>query len=658
MALKAAEAGAETPCVRTRASPAASALVLAVLAFALTVPTRPASAAPPGTLRGIDVSHWNDVIRWSKVAASGVRFAIMKATEGTSYTDPTYSQNVAGASAAGIAVGAYHFAQPSTKAGDAAAEADHFVKVARNAAGDVLPALDIERTNGLSTSELQAWVRGWLAEVEAKLGVKAMIYTSPGFWRYSMGDTQWFADNGYATLWVAHWGVSSPTVPANDWGGRGWTFWQWTDCWHVDGISGCVDGDRYNGTDLAGGEIAELTVSTPGGGVVTGPRIRCGGGYGRCARLSSPSSSIELSATPDDGASFLGWDGACAAAGTSSTCTVTTTGRVGAAATFGYPLGVTKQGTGDGTVSSSPAGISCGTTCRAVYGYGSVVTLTAAADSASGFGAWGGACEGPAPTCVVTIAAPVEVTASFGSAVSLEDMGPGTRFTWGGRADTRAMGGSYLYEYRAGSSASFPFTGGRVTWYTIEGPAMGEASVAIDGVQKGTFSGYAPRFRSGVARVFGSLGPGTHTITITALGTKVSPAIGTRVVVDAIRAAGVLHLNPRPHPATWGRVSAPEADGGSYAVSGVAGAAASLRFAGTGVSWTTVLGPRMGEAQVWVDGRLARTVDLSSATTTYGAVRTISGLTDTEHVVRIVVAGTRGAHGTGTSVAIDGWTIR
>ena len=66
-------------------------------------------------------------------------------------------------------------------------------------------------------------------------------------------------------LWVAHWGVRSPTVPANDWGGHGWTYWQWTDCWHVQGISGCVDGDRYNGTDLVGGEIAQLSVSVPGG---------------------------------------------------------------------------------------------------------------------------------------------------------------------------------------------------------------------------------------------------------------------------------------------------------------------------------------------------------------------------------------------------------
>ena len=78
-----------------------------------------------------------------------------------------------------------------------------------------------------------------------------MIYTSPSFWETYMGDTRWFADNGYPLLWVAHWGVSSPRVPAQSWGGRNWTFWQYTNCGSVPGISGCVDLDRFNGTSLS-----------------------------------------------------------------------------------------------------------------------------------------------------------------------------------------------------------------------------------------------------------------------------------------------------------------------------------------------------------------------------------------------------------------------
>jgi hypothetical protein len=41
------------------------------------------------------------------------------------------------------------------------------------------------------------------------------------------------------------------SVPANNWGGHSWTFWQYDDCGSVAGISGCVDLDRFNGMDLA-----------------------------------------------------------------------------------------------------------------------------------------------------------------------------------------------------------------------------------------------------------------------------------------------------------------------------------------------------------------------------------------------------------------------
>jgi hypothetical protein len=65
-----------------------------------------------------------------------------------------------------------------------------------------------------------------------------------------MGDTTMFADQGYSVLWIAHWGTSSPTVPAGNWGGHGWTFWQYTSTGSTAGISGKVDLDRFNGSDL------------------------------------------------------------------------------------------------------------------------------------------------------------------------------------------------------------------------------------------------------------------------------------------------------------------------------------------------------------------------------------------------------------------------
>jgi lysozyme len=76
-----------------------------------------------------------------------------------------------------------------------------------------------------------------------------MIYTSPSFWRERMGNTTWFAENGYE-LWIAHWHTDTPRMPAANWGSAGWTLWQTSDCGQVAGIDGCVDLDVYNGTDI------------------------------------------------------------------------------------------------------------------------------------------------------------------------------------------------------------------------------------------------------------------------------------------------------------------------------------------------------------------------------------------------------------------------
>lgn len=222
-----------------------------LLVFSRTLTPPPAPAAP-GTLEGLDVSHWQNAIDWFAVAASGKSFTYMKASEDIDFVDPNYETNRTGASAAGLVVGAYHFAQPDASAGDAAAEADHFVDTAKPVAGDLLPVLDLERSGGLSPTVLTAWVRDYLARIQARLGVHGVIYCSPNFWLNYMGDTTWFANNGYEVLWVAHWTTAAdPTVPGGAWGANGWTFWQYTSSGVVPGIAGRVDLNRYNGSNLS-----------------------------------------------------------------------------------------------------------------------------------------------------------------------------------------------------------------------------------------------------------------------------------------------------------------------------------------------------------------------------------------------------------------------
>jgi PKD domain/IPT/TIG domain/Divergent InlB B-repeat domain len=77
-----------------------------------------------------------------------------------------------------------------------------------------------------------------------------------------------------------------------------------------------------------------------------------------------------------------------------------------------YSLDVTKNGIGSGTVTSSPAGISCGDSCQASFDAGTVVTLTASPDASSTFSGWSGACSGTGP-CQVPMDQARSVSATF-----------------------------------------------------------------------------------------------------------------------------------------------------------------------------------------------------------------------------------------------------
>jgi GH25 family lysozyme M1 (1,4-beta-N-acetylmuramidase) len=637
-------------------------LALAVSLLAATliaIPATPASAAE--RVPGIDVSKWQGDVDWAEVASTPVRYVIMRATIGnTSSTarsvDPMYFEYLAEATANGLVVGAYHRANVGRADDDATREANFFVNNAQIAAGDVLPVLDIEETHGLTIAEMRDWVREWVQQVFARTGVKPLIYTSPNFWLANMGNTRWFADHGYP-LWIAHWGVSAPSVPADNWGGNGWTFWQWTSTGHVAGIVGNVDRDRFRGSSLGRGRVASLEVTPPTGGAIDGARIDCGGGSSTCSRLANPDTVLTLAATPDPGATLLRWIGACGAAGASPTCDVPMLGTKEVSAVFGYPVRVERQGTGDGTVTSSPARLDCGTTCSAAFAVGSTVTLTATADSASTFAGWSDSGCGSGPVCSFPVSAPTDVVATFTSVVSVEEDGVGTGYAWGRTTDPGAFGGSYRWERRAGASATYGFSGGAVTLFTVSGPAMGRARVSIDGAVAGTFDGYAPTWSTGVKRRFDGFGPGPHVLSVEVLGTKRPAAVGTRVAVDALRWGGTTRWDPPASSVRWATAVDAGASGGASAISDARGAFAKLAFTGTGVALRTQRGPGMGKAEVWLDGALLKVVDLYAPAKAFATVPLASELTDGPHSVRIVVLGSHRTMSSGDAIVIDRWLV-
>src|SRR6267378_76848 len=110
-------------------------------------------------LSGIDVSNHNGSVNWARVAADGITFAHAKATEGTSYRDPYYAQNHAGAKAHGIHFGPYHFAQPDFN--PPKREAFFFYSVVgKPAVGELRQMLDLEAGHG----NLTLWAGTFLSE--------------------------------------------------------------------------------------------------------------------------------------------------------------------------------------------------------------------------------------------------------------------------------------------------------------------------------------------------------------------------------------------------------------------------------------------------------------------------------------------------------------
>jgi hypothetical protein len=161
--------------------------------------------------------------------------------------------------------------------------------------------------------------------------------------------------------------------------------------------------------------LLSVTVKGDGAGSVSSspPGIQCGSD---CNESYESGAGVVLTAAPAGTSTFAGWSGACT--GTSSTCALKMDSAKSVTATFTTQpppptpnpvLTVTRSG--NGTVTSSPAGINCGADCTQDYAPGTSVTLTADPADDSVFSEWGGACS--VDPCTVTMNGNKTVTATF-----------------------------------------------------------------------------------------------------------------------------------------------------------------------------------------------------------------------------------------------------
>lgn len=212
--------------------------------------------------RGIDVSHHQTdrgPIRWEEVAGAGYSFCWVKLSQGVTGRDKAREVSWKGARAAGLLVGGYHFFNPER---DGRAQAESFCACHRDLGGATLPpALDLEPDPAhpitVSAATLLERAKDFLLEVERSTGWRPVVYTYPSFAsQYGLG-----AALGGWGLWLAHYGVVTPTVPR---GWSSWRAWQQTDKGRCPGVTGDVDLNLFAGglPDLKDWAASSLRVRT------------------------------------------------------------------------------------------------------------------------------------------------------------------------------------------------------------------------------------------------------------------------------------------------------------------------------------------------------------------------------------------------------------
>ena len=195
-------------------------------------------------IRGIDVSHYQQEIRWEKLrnasmGADPVTFVIIKATEGESIIDEYFNDNFYQAFRNDFIRGAYHFLTPDVPA---ERQARFFIRQVHLETGDLPPVLDVEderkwRAAGYTDAMIREMVAEWLRIVEQHYGVRPIVYSGYKFHRDILSDS---VLDRYPR-WIAHYYIDNPREDVR------WTFWQHTDCGKIKGIRGSVDCNIFNG---------------------------------------------------------------------------------------------------------------------------------------------------------------------------------------------------------------------------------------------------------------------------------------------------------------------------------------------------------------------------------------------------------------------------
>jgi lysozyme len=180
-------------------------------------------------VHGIDISRHQSKVNWDAVAAEGLSFAFVKATEGRRHADTFYCRNWTEMQRVGIKRGAYHFFRPSI---DATEQANNFIANVDMQYGDLPPVVDVEVDDDMPRDVVAKQLKMWLYLVELRYSIRPIIYTHYKFYnKFIAGEFDKYP------IWIAKYGGEAPRL-----GGQArWWFWQYGNKGRIKGIDGYVD---------------------------------------------------------------------------------------------------------------------------------------------------------------------------------------------------------------------------------------------------------------------------------------------------------------------------------------------------------------------------------------------------------------------------------
>lgn len=182
---------------------------------------------------GLDISHYQEVLDWDKLKDQELGFIFVKATEGSNFQDPKYTEYYTKIKSLKILVGSYHFFSYLSSGKN---QANNFLTYAKYQHGDLPLVLDAEFSKKMPEKEhVVKELKEFVATVYIKTGIYPIIYCPFKYYKLYVKDNL----PQKCKLWIVDY-IGRPNCE--------WTFWQTTEKYKVQGIKGYIDFNQFNGT--------------------------------------------------------------------------------------------------------------------------------------------------------------------------------------------------------------------------------------------------------------------------------------------------------------------------------------------------------------------------------------------------------------------------